>query len=68
MARGHGSRLPNRDQGSKADFIGQASRVLAALGAAPLIRSLMAEKSAIEWTEAMGNPTTGCDRISSLPS
>ncbi len=41
MARGHGSRLPNRARsGSKADFTGQATRVLAALGAAPLIRSL----------------------------
>src|SRR5699024_7549293 len=25
----------------------------------------MADKSAIEWTEATWNPTTGCDRISS---
>lgn len=24
----------------------------------------MANKSAIEWTEATWNPTTGCDRIS----
>ena len=24
----------------------------------------MADKSAIEWTEATWNPTTGCDRIS----
>ena len=25
----------------------------------------MADKSAIEWTEATWNPTTGCDRVSS---
>ncbi|WP_084000435.1 DUF5131 family protein [Actinomadura kijaniata] len=25
----------------------------------------MADRSAIEWTEATWNPTTGCDRISS---
>lgn len=24
----------------------------------------MADKSAIEWTEATWNPTTGCDRVS----
>jgi protein gp37 len=66
MARSHGSRLPNRlyqDQGPASP----SRRRLSSLRCGPrrsYARS-MADKSAIEWTEATWNPATGFDRISS---